>query len=323
MATLTHRFFNRKLLFSLSIAAAIASGGLYGCLTPQGRHTGAQSGEPAIAVPGKGVTVYAAGDIADCKKVKAADSAAARTAALIAAGLRTERDAAVISIGDHTYPTGLTAEFADCYGPTWGRFKDRTYPTPGNHEYYTPSATGYYDYFGGIAGPDRRGYYSYDLGAWHIVSLNSNLKQPEHQQQLEWLKQDLAQHPTKCTLAYWHHPLFSSGGHGNNVRMKEAWQILNAAHADVILAGHDHDYERFAPQDSEGRRDDARGMREFVVGTGGARLTPLRFRQAHSEISDNATFGVLRMVLKETGYEWEFLPVASGEFTDRGAALCH
>jgi acid phosphatase type 7 len=275
-------------------------------------------------ISGDGVTVYAAGDIADCRKFPPAATGAARTAKLLQAELEKNENAAVLTLGDHTYPNGRLVEFTDCYAPTWGRFKSRTYPAPGNHEYYTRGATGYYDYFGAAAGPGRRGYYSFTLGNWHIVSLNSNLKQPmEHDAQLEWLKNELAQNKSLCTLAYWHHPVYSSGGHGDNPKMQDAWRILFEAGADVVLVSHDHNYERFAPLDGHGRLNRLRGMRQFVVGTGGATLTPFRFRRPNSEGGSNSVHGVLKLVLKESGYEWEFLPVEPDGFTDRGASLCH
>lgn len=276
------------------------------------------------AIPGDGVTVYAAGDIADCTKFAPARTGAAKTAALIMDELGKNRSAAVLTLGDHTYPNGVLAEFTDCYAPTWGQLKPRTYPTPGNHEYYTKGATGYYEYFGAAAGPGRRGYYSFMLGNWHVISLNSNLNQPmDHQTQLEWLKNELAQNKSACTLAYWHHPVYSSGGHGDNPKMQNAWQILFAAGADIVLVSHDHDYERFAPLDDHGRQDRTRGMRQFVVGTGGATLTPFRFRRPSSEGGSNSVHGVLKLVLKQNGYEWEFLPVMPGGFTDRGTSFCH
>lgn len=303
----------RLLLACVSLAAA-------GCFTDQA--TQEQSASNALLAD-KGITVYAAGDIADCKDVRPEHSGAAQTAALIAAGIDKDKGAVVLALGDTTYPVGMPAEFTECYEPTWGRFKARTYPAPGNHEYHTPRAVGYYGYFGDAAGPGRRGYYSFDLGSWHVISLNSNLKSEEHQAQLDWLKVDLAQHRQRCTLAYWHHPVFSSGGHGDGARMADAWKILAAAGADLVLAGHDHDYERFAPQDGDGKRDDRNGMREFVVGTGGAHLTPMRFRKWNSAASDNATHGVLKLSLKELGYEWEFVPTSEDGFRDRGATLCH
>lgn len=277
----------------------------------------------AILMPGKGVTVYAAGDIADCRNRAISDTGAAKTAALVSEGLAADKEAVVLTLGDNTYPVGLLKEFTDCYEPTWGKFKNRTYPSPGNHEYYTPHAVGYYQYFGKAAGPDRRGYYSFRLGKWFVVSLNSYLKPEEHQAQLAWLRKELEQNRTHCTLAYWHHPKFSSGGHGSDPRMDDAWKMLYDAGAELVLASHDHDYERFAPLNPEGERDPERGIRQFVVGTGGAKLTPFRFRKLSSEASDNLSHGVLKLVLKDVGYEWEFLPTSREGFTDRGMALCH
>ncbi len=276
-----------------------------------------------VLLSDKGIVVYAAGDIAACKNLPPEISNAAKTADIISADRATHEIAVVLTLGDNTYPIGLLNEFTGCYDPTWGKFKERTYPSPGNHDYRTPYAAGYYAYFGKAAGPERRGYYSFSIGSWHVISLNSSLRPDEHQTQLDWLKADLAQSRTHCTLAYWHHPMFSSGSHGGDSRMVEAWKILYAANAELVLASHDHHYERFAPQDAEGRRDEQRGLRQFVVGTGGAKLTPLGFQQAHSEVRDNSTYGVLRLVLKEAGYEWDFLPVEKNGFTDRGMALCH
>jgi hypothetical protein len=313
-----NKLFNNRL--SALLLAIFAFAVLQGCIA----NIGIADKKSAALIPGDGVVVYAAGDIADCRKFGPANTGAAQTAALILAELGRHDNAAILTLGDHTYPNGRLAEFTDCYAPTWGQFKNRTYPSPGNHEYYTKGATGYYDYFGKAAGPDRRGYYSFTLGNWHVVSLNSNLKQPmEHHAQLEWLKADLAQHKTPCTLAYWHHPVFSSGGHGDNPQMQEAWQILVAAGADLVLVSHDHDYERFAPMNAHGELDRVRGMRQFVVGTGGATLTPFRFRRPNSERGSNSTHGVLKFLLKETGYEWGFLPVTPDGFTDRGASLCN
>jgi hypothetical protein len=317
MAPPNIRFFHNRL--STTIPAIFLISALLGCVA----NIDVAENESIPVIPGDGIAVYAAGDIADCRKFQPGDTGAAQTAALVAAGLAKHREAAVLTLGDHTYPRGRLAEFTDCYAPTWGRFKDRTYPAPGNHEYYTKGATGYYDYFGEAAGPDRRGYYSFTLGNWHVISLNSNLKQPmEHHAQLEWLKAELAQHNALCTLAYWHHPLFSSGGHGDNPHMQDIWETLHAAGADVVLAAHDHDYERFFPLDAHGKRDDKRGIRQFVVGTGGATLTPFRFRRPGSAGGSNTANGVLKLVLKKTGYEWEFLPATPNTFRDRGTALC-
>lgn len=269
-----------------------------------------------------GVTVYAAGDIADCRRVSPQNSGAAETAALLSTHLAANQQAAVLTLGDHTYPVGLLAEFTDCYEPTWGKFKQRTFPAPGNHEYYSPLAGGYFTYFGAAAGPDRRGYYSFRLGDWHVVSLNSYLKPIPHRKQIDWLKSDLAANKTKCTLAFWHHPRFSSGGHGDNPHMQEIWEILQESGAEVVLSSHDHNYERFALQDAAGNRDDLHGMRQIVVGTGGARLTPLRFPAPHSEARDNSVHGVLKLVLRADSYEWEFLPAEADAFTDSGTGRC-
>ncbi len=278
---------------------------------------------PVQADASAGVTIYAAGDIAKCDGSDVANSGAAKTAALIAAALVSDKNAAVLTLGDNTYPDGLPKEFSSCYGPTWGQFKDRTYPSPGNHDYNTPGATGYYEYFGDRAGPARRGYYSVDVGKWHLVSLNSNLNEKEAKAQLDWLMGDLGQHKATCTLAYWHHPLYSSGGHGNNKVMRAVWEILHAAGADLVLVGHDHDYERFAPQDAQGNRDDKRGIREFVVGTGGASLTMVGWRKAHSEVSGNADFGVLKLILRDRSYDWQFMSVSGDTSGDHGTGQCH
>ena len=276
-------------------------------------------------------TVYAAGDIARCPHPDARWSGAADTAAVVAAGLAADRDAVVLTLGDHTYPRGTAAEFADCYGPTWGRFKERTWPSPGNHEYYTKGAVPYFAYFGARAG---RGYYSLTLGAWRLYSLDSNLKGAAQARQLAWLGAELARdaragtHGTPaCTLAFWHHPLYSSGGHGSVATMREAWVLLQAAGAELVLSGHDHDYERFAPQDAQGRFD-AAGPRQFVVGTGGAYATPFLVPQGNSEARDASRNGVLRLRLSPGRYDWEFLEATPPQLPnasppDQGSAACH
>jgi 3',5'-cyclic AMP phosphodiesterase CpdA len=273
----------------------------------------------------EGITVYAAGDIARCAYPDPAYSVAADTAATVAAGLAQDPRAVVLALGDLTYPRGAAKEFTDCYAPTWGRFKNRTWPAPGNHEYYTPGAKPYFAYWGARAG---RGYYSFELGTWHIISLDSNLAPAAHAAQLDWLRADLAAHPAHCTLAYWHHPLYSSGGHGSVPKMRDAWKLLYDAGAELVLSGHDHDYERFAPQDADGRLDPARGIRQFVVGTGGAYPTPFLLTVPHSEARDSNRTGVLRLQLYAGGYGWEF--VESTRLSsfgiappDRGSAACH
>ncbi|CDG81208.1 metallophosphoesterase family protein [Janthinobacterium agaricidamnosum] len=282
----------------------------------------------SLGLQGRPYTVYAAGDIADCRRLRPELSGAAQTAELIAFGLAQDPRSAVLSLGDHTYPAGLAAEFRDCYAPTWGRFKERTYPAPGNHEYYSKDAAGYYQYFAAPDGRPQPEYYSFELGAWHIVSLNSQLKDEQQRAQLEWLKNDLQTHPRRCTLAYWHEPLYSSGGHAPKQHMQAAWQVLYDAGAELVLSGHDHDYERFAAQDAHGQADQ-RGMRQFVVGTGGAFLTPFLRLAPHSEVRDSRSHGVLRLDLYDDGYQWAYLPVPSSDmdalptWPDRGAGRCH
>ena len=273
-------------------------------------------------------TVYAAGDIAYCDKKPAMLSDANDTAKLIEAGLAASPDASVLLLGDNVYQKGTAREFRDCYAPTWGRFKARTLPAPGNHEYYTPGATGYFDYFGSAAGPGRLGYYSVELGAWHVVSLNSNLSGAAQQAQLDWLEQDLAASRARCTLAYWHHPLYSSGWHGSMPVMRRAWELLYRAGAELVLSGHDHTYERFLPQDADGKLDKKRGIRQFVVGTGGAYYTPFKLPLENSKVRDNSRFGVLKLVLRDDRYEWEFLEASydgfpNGKAPDRGEGKCH
>ena len=271
-------------------------------------------------------TVYAAGDIAYCSGADPKWSAAAATANLVEAAIAGEPRAAVLALGDLAYQAGSKREFTDCYGPTWGRFKARTYPAPGNHEHATPGAAGYFSYFGAAA---ARGFYSVRLGAWRIISLDSSLSGGAAQEQLAWLRQELAQHDEACTLAYWHHPLYSSGAHGSIATMRPAWELLYRAGAELVLSGHDHDYERFAAQDADGKLDAARGIRQFVIGTGGAYATPFLLPLKNSEMRDNSRTGVLKLVLREASYEWEFLEASYDGFPygqhapDRGSGQCH
>jgi hypothetical protein len=261
--------------------------------------------------------VLAAGDIANC-----ASYGAGATAALIE-----DLPGTVLTLGDNAYLDGTAQQFADCYAPTWGRFKDRTFPAPGNHDYNTPGATGYFNYFGSAAGDPAKGYYSFDRGNWHLVALNSNCTaiggcgagSPQEQ----WLRADLAAHPTACTLAYWHHPLFNGGLHGNDLRTQDLWRALYDANADVILSGHDHNYQRFALLDPSGQPDPIRGLRQFVVGTGGTSLYPVFADFPNLESFEAGTFGVLRLVLRPNGYDWNFIPEAGKTFTDSGSGSCH
>ncbi len=264
------------------------------------------------SAPGPAI-LAGAGDIASCD----------RTSQEATAKLLDQIPGTVVVIGDNAYNQGTYEEYIQCYDPSWGRHKARTKPAPGNHEYPTGStagAPGYFQYFGAAAGDPAKGYYSYDLGGWHIIVLNSNLVVTAGSPQDQWLRADLAAHPAVCTLAYWHHPLFSSG---NQITpgMQPLWQALYEYGADLVLNGHDHTYERFAPQTPTGVRDDVNGIREIVVGTGGNSLYgwaggPI----ANSEVRNNTTYGVIKVTLWPTSYDWEFIPVAGGTFTDKAAA---
>jgi len=273
--------------------------------------------ETAVPTPTPAVLI-AAGDIAGC------DANGDEATAALIEGL----PGTVAMLGDSAYPAGTPQEFADCYQPSWGRFKDRTRPAVGNHEYLTSGATGYFNYFGSAAGETGVGYYSYDLGAWHIVVLNSMCWEVggcgRDDPQAQWLISDLASHPELCTLAYWHFPRFSSGRHGSSDLVEAYWDLLHQAGADIVLTGHDHDYERFAPQDSQGRADPEAGIREFVVGSGGFSHYPFPGAPLpNSEARDATAFGVLVLTLSETGYEWQFVPVEGKTFTDSGSGACH
>jgi acid phosphatase type 7 len=258
-----------------------------------------------------------AGDISSCNNDN--DEA---TAALL-----DTIDGTVFTLGDNAYGEGSKSQFADCYAPTWGRHLDRTRPSPGNHDYRTADAGAYFAYFGAIAGDPSQGFYSFDLGGWHIISLNSNCDDiggcDDGSPQMTWLRDDLAAHPAQCTLAYWHHPRFSSGEHGNDDDVAPLWSALYDSGAEIVLSGHDHTYERFAPQDPTGAPDPDRGIRQFVVGTGGAGFYDFQEIQPNSEIRDNETFGVLKLTLDPAGYTWEFIPVAGATFTDTGSGTCH
>lgn len=234
---------------------------------------------------------------------------------------------AVLALGDSQYEFGGVPAYLQSYDPSWGRVKSITKPSPGNHEYITPSATGYYDYFGTTAGDRTKGYYSFNLGSWHLISLNSNCSDiggcgPGSAQAI-WLENDLLSNPADCTLAYWHHPRFSSGSlHGNDIAFDEFWRLLYNNNADVVLVGHSHNYERFAPQDPDANPD-PQGIRQFIVGTGGNFQTPIGVLQPNSEVFNSGAFGVLELTLRPTSYDWEFISEAGGTFTDSGIGICN
>jgi hypothetical protein len=273
-------------------------------------------------------TLIGAGDIASCGSSGPAASKAEATAKLLDAIPR-DPNTVVYTTGDNVYNSGTASEFKNCYAPTWGRHKDRTRPVPGNHDYNTSGATGYYGYFGAAAGQAGKGWYSYDLGAWHVVVLNSNCGSVggcgAGSAQEQWLRADLAASSARCTVAMWHHPRFNSGRtHGNNMSVAPLWDALYDYGADVIINGHVHVYERFAPQTPDARADNAYGIRQFTVGTGGApgyafETTP----QPNSEVRKTGTDGVLKMTLRADGYDFKFLSVAGQTFSDSGSGPCH
>ena len=288
--------------------------------TPTPTPTVAPTATPTpTPAPAADPVLVGAGDIASCSS--SGDEA---TAALLDSISGT-----IFTVGDNAYESGSASEYTNCFNPSWGRHKARTRPAVGNHEYNTARATGYFNYFGATAGDPTKGYYSYELGAWHIVVINSNCAQVGGCQagspQEQWLRADLAAHPIACTLAYWHHPRFSSGStHGSDATMQPIWQALYDANADVVVSGHEHNYERFAPQDPSGRADTQRGIREFVLGTGGRSHYGFGTPIANSQVRNSDTFGVLKLTLHATSYDWQFIPEAGRTFTDSSSGVsCH
>ena len=276
------------------------------------------------AVPGAAhtttVTLVGAGDIASCHYSQ--DSATARLLGRI--------PGTVFTLGDNAYPDGTAKQFRNCYRPTWGKYKRRTKPTAGNHDYHTEGARGYFNYFGWRAKPSR-GYYSYERGRWHIVALNSNCDRDgvggcgRRSPQGRWLRNSLNNHPARCTLAYFHHPLYATGKNTTSTKVKPLWEILYNHHADVILSGHAHRYERYAPIRPGGIVDQQNGIRQFVVGTGGnSGGGRILYGQAPGlQVVKLGTPGVLKLHLGAGFYHWKFVPIAGKTFTDSGTDECH
>jgi hypothetical protein len=307
---------------SVATASPLASpspaGSIGASPSPDASSSGAapspSTGTPSPSPAGDPVLV-GAGDIADCSLVD--DTA---TATLVE-GI----PGSVFTAGDNAYPNGTADQFRDCYGPTWGQFLDRTRPAAGNHDWDTKALAGYLGYFGSAAAPNGTSWYSYDLATWHVIVLDADCSNVggcgEDSAQGRWLTADLAASTAHCTLAIWHQPRFSSGEHGNDASVAPFWTSLYAAGAELVINGHDHDYERFAPQDPAGNLDTAHGLREFVVGTGGAALRTFPTQVANSQVRA-IVHGVLRLVLHPGSYEWTFLST-TGEFTDSGSGACH
>ena len=262
------------------------------------------------------VTLSGAGDIARCDGE--ADEATAR--------LLDDLPGFVFTAGDNAYEHGSARDFALCYGPSWGRHRDRTFPTMGNHDFETPGAAAYFDYFGDWAGSRGAGWYAVDLGGWRLIVLNSLCARaggcgPESAQG-RWLADELATHARTCTVAIWHHPLFTTGDHGPTRAARQFWEPLYAAGVELVVNGHEHNYERFVPLDPGGSEDPTRGIRQFVVGTGGGELRGFP-RDARTSAARHSGHGVLRLDLFAGGYSWEFVPVADGSFSDSGSGTCH
>ena len=263
---------------------------------------------PTLTASPESFTLVGAGDIASC--VNDNDELTAQLLDAI--------PGTVFTTGDNVYDRGAPDEFAGCYHPTWGRHRDRTMPVPGNHDYGTAGASGYFEYFNNLPP-----YYVYNLGSWRIYALNSEINVSEGSEQVTWLRADLTANPSQCVLAYWHQPRWSSGSvHGSDSTYQTLWEILYQAGAEVVVNGHDHTYERFAEMNAFGEAVSP-GLREFVVGTGGRNLYGFDAPLPATEVRDNSAFGVLKLTLRAGGYDWEFVPVAGSTFTDGGSASCH
>jgi hypothetical protein len=275
------------------------------------------AGGLAVGQEGGDPVLVGAGDIASCRSTGDEDTAA------LLGGI----NGTVATFGDNAYESGTSAEFARCYDPSWGQFKARTKPSVGDGEYETAGASGYFNYFGEAAGDPQEGYYSYDLGSWHVIVLNSNCSEVggcgAGSAQERWLRSDLEANPSACTAAHFHHPRFSSSERGSSSAVAPFWEALYEAGADVVLSGHAHNYERFAPQTPSGQADPAQGIRQFVVGTGGRSLISFGAVQANSKVRIADTYGVIKLTLHPEGYEWQFVTAPGGMEADSGSASCH
>ena len=328
-ASATDRFIDDEgSLFEDDINRLAAAGITFGCnppdndrFCPQQAVTRAQMaaflwrahGSPPATIR----RLVAAGDIAECDLHH--DEA---TAALIDQ-LLTGTDGTVAALGDTVYPDGTAEQYASCYEPSWGRHRHRTRPAVGNHEYRTPGASGYFEYFGSAAGDPGQGWYSYELGSWQIIVLNSNCGEVDCEtgsKQERWLRSRLSAEPRLCTLAYMHHPRFSSGMHGDADELTDLWQALEDHRVDVALAGHDHNYERLGPLTATGNEDPT-GIASFVVGTGGTYLRSVAEQRLASQVVFDGAHGVLVLDLSPSGYAWQFVDTA-GTTLDSGSALC-
>lgn len=331
------------------LSSYVSGNGVYSVILTQASSTqtsfrSRQSTQPpaleltyTTGVPSSDPVIVAAGDIAcstsDPSYNNGSGTATACRQRATSDLVLAQPSAAVLALGDLQYSLATLDQFTRSYDPTWGRVKSQTKPIPGNHEYAVANASGYYSYFGSLAGNPSLGYYSYNIGTWHLIALNSNCATgagwrpggcAAGSAQERWLRQDLAAHANRCTLAYWHHPRYSSGHGGDSTFMAGLWQALYDARADVVLSGHSHDYERFAKQNNAATGETVRGLRQFVVGTGGSFFTAIpQTRHPYSHLLQNSSFGVLKLTLRPSSYDWRFLPIAGHSFTDSGTGFCH
>lgn len=283
--------------------------------TPTPTPTPTRTSTPTLTPTPTPAILVGAGDISVCGNP--GDEATAK--------LLEQIPGTIFTAGDNSNDDGTLNQYKKCFGPTWGQFKDHIRPALGNHD-NKDDGQDYYSYFGKAAGSAGKGYYSYDLGAWHIIVLNSNCPGGcgKNSKQVKWLKLDLKDHPTRCSLAYWHHPFYTSGFGENNEKMGLIWEVLYQAGVEMVINGHDHHYERFAPQDPYGNPDPLKGIREFIVGTGGAYSIGINGQpSAHSEKQILDTFGVLKLSLFEDRYTWNFIPEEGRTGADSGADICH
>lgn len=306
-----------SLSFRVALVGMIAFCDLSGCaadpsperavLPEPSKQSESQTPSPHLT----GDVLLAAGDIADCKSPGAS----------LTATLLDHLSGPILAVGDLAYPDGSDQDFAQCYHKAWGRHKNRIYPVPGNHEYRTHNAAGYFNYFGERAHPPD-GYYSFNLGSWHIIALNSNIDISKGSPQELWLRADLAANKNVCKLAFLHHPVVSSGWHGATPTLQAVRQDFSHARVSVVISGHDHHYERFAPLEPDNTMSYRHGTRFFVVGTGGAERYPTLFSTTGSEAASSGRWGVLKLTLRRAAYDWEWLPVEPADFKDSGTGTC-
>jgi hypothetical protein len=281
------------------------------------------AGPPGESSGTPGAILVGAGDIAECPT-----DGDEKTAEILDEVVAEHPEAVVYTTGDNAYPDGSYQEYLECYDPSWGRHRERTRPAVGNHEFKQTKAAGYHQYWGDRGGPFDQYYYSFDAGSWHVVVLNSGCHRvgcepgSEDGEQADWLIEDLRSSGASCTIAIWHHPRWSSGRYGNDPEVAGLWEVLYDHGAEIVLNGHEHLYERFAPLRPDGTVDATRGIRQFTVGTGGGNLREFEDVQDTSE-ARLAVHGVLKLALFADRYEWEFLPVAGETETDRGTGTCH